>query len=183
MALFPKEITTGAIYLIRNPLDVAVSFAHHENSTVDEIIDRMGSDTYTLLDAPDRLYPHFRQKLLSWSGHVRSWIEYSPHNVHVVRYEDLLQRPLAPVTALLRYTGVAVDDSRLQEAIEFSRFERLQMQEAERGFAEKQPTAPSFFRQGTAGAWRERLSSGQLQRLVRAHQCIMARFGYLSAFE
>src|ERR1700694_5130861 len=31
-------VTSGAIYIVRNPLDVAISFAHHMNKSIDETI-------------------------------------------------------------------------------------------------------------------------------------------------
>ena len=36
------EFTAGAIYVVRNPLDVALSYAHHLGATLDDIIDLMG---------------------------------------------------------------------------------------------------------------------------------------------
>src|SRR6056300_989710 len=36
LPLFPPEATAGALVIVRNPLDVAVSFAHHNASTIDK---------------------------------------------------------------------------------------------------------------------------------------------------
>ena len=38
--LISKAATAGVIYLLRNPLDVAVSFAHHSATTVEPILKR-----------------------------------------------------------------------------------------------------------------------------------------------
>ena len=40
-AMFPANANARAIYLVRNPLDVASSFAHHQNRTIDQIIDAL----------------------------------------------------------------------------------------------------------------------------------------------
>ncbi len=34
-------VSLGAIYIVRNPLDVAVSYAHLSNAPVDRVIDQM----------------------------------------------------------------------------------------------------------------------------------------------
>ena len=46
--LIPADATQGAIYVARNPLDVAVSFARHLNRTVEEAVDRMALESMNL---------------------------------------------------------------------------------------------------------------------------------------
>ena len=46
--LFPKEATAGAIYIIRNPLDVVVSFADHSGWDYDKAILRMADEKFAL---------------------------------------------------------------------------------------------------------------------------------------
>ncbi|MBX2867818.1 MAG: sulfotransferase domain-containing protein, partial [Acidiferrobacterales bacterium] len=36
--MFPQDANCKAIYLIRNPLDIVPSYAHHDNSTLNEVI-------------------------------------------------------------------------------------------------------------------------------------------------
>ena len=36
--IFPEEITEGVIYLIRNPLDIAISYSYHNSESIDETI-------------------------------------------------------------------------------------------------------------------------------------------------
>ncbi len=179
-ALFPISATSGVIYVVRNPLDVVVSYAHHEYKSLDDIISRMNLSRFTILNSPDVLYTQLPQTLLSWSGHVRSWLEQTDLNVHIVQYEELLQRPLATFTEIVRFCGLPQDVPRIKKAIDFSCFDRLYDQEVSRGFAEKQPTSQSFFRQGKAGDWQTHLTRGQVQQLAETHHRIMDRFGYLA---
>ena len=37
------EVTAGAIYIVRNPLDVAISYAHHIGHPIDKAIEIMGT--------------------------------------------------------------------------------------------------------------------------------------------
>jgi hypothetical protein len=62
-------VTSGAIYIVRNPLDVAISLAHHMSRTIDEAIETMGSaDTETPIN-DKRIHEIWG----SWSQHVESW--------------------------------------------------------------------------------------------------------------
>ena len=180
LPLFPKGATAGVIYLIRNPLDVAVSYAHHADRPVEAIIRWMGSDTHAMNAADGRLYDRLRERLLSWSGHVRSWVDEPDLSVHVVRYEDMARRPVTAFTGIVRYAGLTLDAERIRVALDRSQFDRLQAQEAAHGFAAKQPTAVSFFREGRVGSWRGSLTEGQVQQLVTDHNRVMRRYGYLN---
>ncbi|GAH18165.1 unnamed protein product, partial [marine sediment metagenome] len=42
--IFPKEITKGVLYIIRNPLDIAISYSYHNNDTIDETISILNDD-------------------------------------------------------------------------------------------------------------------------------------------
>jgi hypothetical protein len=98
-----------------------------------------------------------------------------------VRYEDLRADPISVFTGMVRFCGLDDDAVRIARAVDFSRFERMQQQEAEHGFAEKLPEAASFFRKGISGSWREALTPELVAKLIADHQAEMRRFGYLSA--
>lgn len=61
-------VTAGAIYLVRNPLDVAISFAHHMGTTIDFAIDRMAEDDLETSVTERASYEIYG----SWSQHVES---------------------------------------------------------------------------------------------------------------
>lgn len=75
--------------------------------------------------------------------------------------------------------GLSADAAAIDAALEACRFERLQAQEAERGFREKAPRAASFFRRGEAGGWRDDLTPDLVAQIVQNHAPMMRRFGYL----
>ena len=176
---FPRTGALGAVYLVRNPLDVAVSYAHHLNWPIRATIERMNDPDACEAHNAHGVYPELPEPLTTWSNHVTSWTGQTALPVLVVRYEDLLADPRGQFGAIVRFTGLAMDGPRLERAIERSAFHRLRAQEAAAGFREKQPTAPSFFRAGVAGQWRGVLQAAQVQALVDAHGDVMERFGYL----
>jgi hypothetical protein len=175
--IVPADATAGAIYIIRNPLDVAVSFAHHMSKPIDWSVNEMASNTAAYhSDLPIR---NLNQTLVSWSGHVRSWVDQRAFPVHVVRYEDLHERPLEAFAAIATCCRLQNKPNSVQQAIERSSFEALQTQELKSGFRERPEKLASFFRQGRVGAWREVLSPAQIARIIDDHGPVMERFGYL----
>lgn len=178
--LFPADITRAAVYLVRNPLDLAVSLAHHENKTLDEAIDRMSRETTTLDGHHDRLDFQLPQRLMSWSQHVLSWLDQRSIPVRLMRYEDIYRRPIEEFTETVRFIGLDPDVERVRRAVAFSSFETLRQQELKHGFTEKPYGAASFFRGGGVGGWREALTKTQVERLVHDHGAAMRRLGYIS---
>ena len=180
--LFPPAATAGVVYLVRHPCDVAVSFAHHQQWSIDRTVDEMNRPEAALAPAGRRIAGSLPQPLATWSGHATSWLE-SGLPLHLVRYEDMLADPESAFAAVLRFVGFDPDPGRLAAAVERAGFERLRAQEERVGFRERQPSAPSFFRSGAAGGWRDALTPEQVRALVEAHGPVMARFGYLREAE
>lgn len=179
-ALIPPDATACALYFVRNPLDVAVSFAHHSAmASVDHLITALANEQHCFCDTSAAESNQLRQKLLSWSSHVRSWVDAPGIRVHVMRYEDMKRTPEETFARAVRFLGLPEDRARLEKAIAFSRFDELRAQEEKAGFREKMPKAKSFFRKGEVGSWREVLTPDQAQRIVTAHAAVMRRFGYL----
>jgi len=171
----------AAIYLIRDPRDVAISLAHFSSLSIDDAITRLNSTHATL--SVDRLgaAPQLRQTLLDWSGHADSWLGQTSVPVLTIRYEDLKTRPAAEVARALAFAGQEAAPSDVERAVANAAFEELQRQEAEKGFIEQAPGVAPFFRAGRAGAWREILSPEQRARIEDAHGLMMDRFGYARA--
>lgn len=174
--LFPQDVTAGAIYIVRNPLDVAVSWAFHAEEGTAQSIARL-NDTCATLGGGG--LPLYRSRVLDWSGHVRSWCD-APFPVLVVRYEDLLQDAARELRRVVRFLGFqSVAEGQLRDAVARSAFASLRRREARAGFVEKPPTnAGRFFREGKAGGWRTALSAANVRKIVDAHAPTMAAFGY-----
>ncbi|NDJ60965.1 MAG: sulfotransferase domain-containing protein [Chloroflexi bacterium] len=177
--LHPTDVSFGVIYLIRNPLDVAISYAHHSATDIDTAIDLMSREIHTLAAPPNTEAHQIGQRLMSWSGHVRSWVDQAPLQRLVVRYEDLVAQPQAAFARVIAFLSWDLDSARLEKAIRFSSFSELKQQERAHGFHEKNPDSESFFRKGKSGDWRATLTAAQIQRIVADHGEIMARFDYL----
>jgi hypothetical protein len=169
-------VTAGAIYLVRNPLDVAISFAHHIGTDVDDAIRRMASEGIETPVSDKAVYEVYG----SWSQHVRSWTRRPHRAIYVMRYEDMLVDPHAAFGKLARHLLLAPTNKQLETAIERSSFERLREQEEAHGFREKPEVAERFFREGRAGEWRDKLTRRQVRKIVKDHTAMMQKFSYLT---
>jgi len=169
------QVSSGAIYIVRNPLDVALSFADFQGIAVDDAI--------TLMATPGLVIPRhdegINEVLGSWSEHVASWTGRPSPGLHVVRYEDLIANGLETFRHVTRFLRLEVAQERLERAVRHASFETLRRQEDSDGFPERSAAQERFFRQGRAGGWREQLGEDQVRRIVAAHRLQMARFGYV----
>jgi aryl sulfotransferase len=179
--LVGREGTLGAVYVIRNPLDVAPSAADHWNCTVDKAIEWMGAPAATLSGGRRTNQAQVRQRLLTWSEHVLSWVDAPGLRCEVIRYEDMESDPQAVFARAAAFLDLPHDPIRVAKAVRFSRFEELARQEERNGFRERPQHACRFFRRGGSGGWREALTDEQVRRIVTDHGEVMRRFGYLDA--
>jgi hypothetical protein len=177
--LIPRDATDRALYFVRNPLDVAVSFAHHNGWDYDRSIEKMADDSFTFCGNPKRLHNQLRQKVLSWSGHVESWTDGPSFPVHVMRYEDMKTSPLETFTKAVSFMGLPHSSDQIEKALAHSAFDVVRKQEEQDGFKEKSPASARFFRKGQTGSWRAELNETQAERIVSDHFAVMRRFGYL----
>ena len=169
------DVTLAAIYLVRNPLDVAISYAHHSGISIDRTIASMEDEK--LITSKSRLNVY--EFLGSWSFHVASWLSLPHRPVYLMRYEDMLADPVSAFTALAKYLRLKANAAQIEAAINMSHFGELAAQEDKNGFNERPKQAPKFFRSGKAGQWREVLTQAQIRAVVSAHAPMMQRCGYL----
>ncbi|WP_271078519.1 sulfotransferase domain-containing protein [Aurantiacibacter sp. MUD61] len=177
-AIFPARCSRAAIYIVRNPLDVAVSYAHHlSNEDHADVVDAMST--------PNRIIgggtkEQIEQDLGDWSGHFRSWTLQGKIPVLVIRYEDMKENTELELRRIFRFLEISEDAFAmpLSQAVEKADFTRLQELERERGFAEKPVRARSFFRSGRVGDGCRVLPAELIARIVDEHGEVMRELGY-----
>lgn len=176
--LITPDATAGAVYVVRNPFDVAVSFAHHYQVSLERAVEALCDPEYVLPPSGGQ----GAQVIADWTTHYRSWTTAPGLTRHVVRYEDMARAPESTFTALAQFLGLEADRARLDRAIRFSAFDELAAQERREGFVEARPDkrAP-FFRRGRVGGWREVLTREQVARLSDCHRDLLLELGYLDA--
>ena len=181
--LIDPEASCGTLYLIRNPLDVAISYAHHAAGSIDEAIASMADPEHRLARAEGGTgaKAQVEQRLLTWSDHVTSWIDQKRIPVMVLRYEDMSTKGADAFAAAARFLGFCAEREAIERAVEFSSFATLRRQEENEPFRERAQASASFFRKGAVGDWQTGLTGSQVERIVATHRQVMERFGYCDA--
>ncbi|WP_271079531.1 sulfotransferase domain-containing protein [Aurantiacibacter sp. MUD61] len=177
--IFPPECSLGVIYVVRDPMDVAVSFSHHQAHTdYGPAVRQVNAE---VVASNSRHTRQLRQQLLGWSDHYRSWHDQDGIPVMTVRYEDLLADTAGCLRRLAAFAQIpeGEDEARIRHAVEASSFRKLQETEAEKGFREKPEKAQRFFRSGRSGEGREKLTPEQQQVIIARNGPLMRELGYL----
>lgn len=167
--------SAGGIYIVRDPRDVAPSLARHIGSTIDQAIKVMQTRAFSTPSNRETAFEIWG----SWSEHVRSWTMDSNQSILVVRYEDMLAKPMETFTKIVRHLGQKGGEAQIADAIELSSFDKLKRQEEATGFRERSARADRFFVSGKAGGWRDKLTGAQANTIAVNHREVMAAFGYL----
>jgi aryl sulfotransferase len=195
----------AVLYVIRDPRDVAVSYAHHFDRPVEWAAARLCDPANTLAPGTRGVAPQVPQRLGDWSAHVLSWVDQPWLPVHVLRYEDALADPVRAFGAAFAAVGLLASDpasgpasdpaadpaadlaadfaadlaADLAAAVDACTFDRLAAAEAAAGFRERPRPDTPFFRRGQTGTWRDELPAPLADHLATAHHTVMTRFGYL----
>lgn len=172
----------AALYLVRDPRDVVVSFAYHNEDRLDATI-KLLNNAAAYLSGTARVFP---QRLGDWSGHVNGWRHQTEIPVSVIRYEDLQRDTSQVLRRTLEWLGsdsnADMADS-VSRAVRHCELSELQRQERESGFRLRpestlSPGASLFFRRGRVGDWRDHLSPAQVREIERTHGETMVELGY-----
>ncbi len=177
--LYAPSITTGTIYLVRNPLDIVGSLANHLGCSIDKAIDFINDPNGMLFGKTHKYFTQSKQFLRDWSGHVSSWLERGDMNVGFVRYEDLVRHDGQILFGIANHVGIEARANNITSALNACSFDSLREMEKVYGFREKAQSTTKFFRWGKVGLWKRELNSEQKNRVIMQHDEWMKKLGYL----
>jgi hypothetical protein len=174
MPTINASVSVGAVYVVRDPRDVALSLARFLEASIDDAIKVLNTQAYVTNNSARGAGEVWG----SWSEHARSWTDARDDSVMVVRYEDMLARPTETFDGIARHLRLPASPVQVNEAVALASFDNLRETEARVGFVERTTKSTPFFASGKAGVWRERLSALQIGAILDAHGAAMTRFGY-----
>jgi hypothetical protein len=175
--LFPQEVSALGIYMVRNPLDVAVSFSSHLGASIDETIGMMNS-VLEFGAGETQFTSQLFQEVGSWKDHVLSWTTQESFPVRLVRYEDLGSDGPNLLMSIFQTLGMDIPESAIRSAVDNAKFEKLRSLEEKQGFCERPASQKRFFRSGRVGQWREVLTRPQMARIISYNGQVMEQLGY-----
>lgn len=172
LPLFSQMWVRKAIYVMRDPRDVACSLKNHMGTTYEEAVNFIANKG-TLTD--DYQMTHI---LTGWSEHVHTWTTQDAIPTCIVKYEDLREDPARELRDMVEFLEWGeLDEDRIRQAVEQNTFEVWQEREKREGFKEAKKHGP-FFRRGIVGAWRDELSPELVERVEKDHGEEMLAQGY-----
>lgn len=160
--LLHSQAVEGAVYIVRNPLDVCVSLAYYlGHNCIEKSIEQMANPNFMFCKNTNDQEIQLRQILRSWSEHVTSWTTNKDFPVHVVRYEDMLFSPSTTFSGIVDFLKLPYSQSEIDLSVSSCEFAKLQSAEEKYGFKERNKSSAPFFRQGKSDGWKKILSKKQ----------------------
>ena len=169
--------TFGLIYLVRDPRDIAISYASHLGKTIDEaiyIMSKKNALTYT----PSQ-YPVLMSK---WDYHYLSWNNLNVPKI-IIKYENLLNNTGAVLNEIIEFfiynfdININFKNIEFENIIKSTQFKKLQKDEKSFGFGESGKSV--FFRKGKAMQWKEKLTNEQIKKIEETFKSNMIALGYI----
>ncbi|WP_259013971.1 sulfotransferase domain-containing protein [Emticicia fluvialis] len=161
LPVFHSQHPTAVIYIMRNPLDVTLSFSRYLDIRPDEIIDRYicksGSTIYM-----DNYFPRV---IGTWDEHFYSWYNQKMLPVHLVKYEEMKLNPHKAFKEMINFLGLDFSDEAFGQAINKTDFNSLKKMENEQGFREKLLSHVPFFHTGEPNQGKINLTENQIEKI------------------
>lgn len=161
-ALFPEEITTGAIYILRNPFDVAISYAEHLGRDIDHTIVHMATPEAI---AGGNAAKGKWELTGSWGEHVDTWTKRP--NTLILRYEDMVDDTEGCFRKCIDYLGIDYNEKQMEKALRETKPTHLRALESTFGFREKPAHTDSFFKRCSYGHFKDTLTVEQMVAIYR----------------
>tara|TARA_B100000963_G_scaffold338503_1_gene335419 strand:+ start:752 stop:1594 length:843 start_codon:yes stop_codon:yes gene_type:complete len=179
-----KDNTSGAIYIVRDPRDIAVSFSYHLGITLSEMVDLMINEEHLISEKDFVLEKKEAGStfLSSWSNHYNSWKNYNLSKILIIKYEDLIKKTFEKFYEIISYLNkmekIEINEKNISNSIELTKFENLQNLEKKYGFEEK-TLSKTFFREGKIGSWKQELNKDLSKKIEKYFEKEMRELNYL----
>ena len=173
-----NETAKGAIYIIRDPRDVVISYSNHLNKSIDETIKIIQKDN-TITYSHKNNFPVLMSR---WDYHIMSWFNLKSPKIFI-QYEHMLDNTEMIIKILVKFLNehlsynITITDNSIKKIIENTNFEKLKEKEKTEGFPEASKNSV-FFRKGIKNQWQDILSSNQEKVISEAFYRTMKKFNY-----
>jgi hypothetical protein len=118
----------------------------------------------------------------TWNDHVKSWLDNTPRNFIVVKYENLIESPHSKLKEILRSAGLKICEDKLEKALHASNFmnmRRIEMAEYSQCSTLDGSDSKKFFvRSATPGEWRKYFSQEMHDDFLAVHGSALSILGY-----
>ena len=179
--------TLGAVYIVRDPRKIVLSYANHSEISLDESLNRL-LELRTLGGQNDRQNQSVTH-VGSWSSNYNSWKEFKKVNKYLlIKYEDLVSKPEETFLSILDFihklsnSKFIVDKNKLKNVLKTTTFEYLQNLEKKTSFPEAIKSASgkdiTFFKYGKKNTGKD-IPDEVRSKLEKTLELEMSELGYL----
>ena len=184
-----KNLSLGAIYIVRDPRNLITSMTHHYSLNYEQAYSKLINEKQTLLEkSTDGDYSNFTF-LGSWSSHYKSWKNTKDFKTLFIKYEDLENNKLETFNKIVNFINSlkkdqsTVDEKRFKNAINSTNFSNLRNKEENEGFEESVYSSlgekKRFFNLGFNNRWQKILPKNILLKLNNSLQNDLNDLGYI----
>jgi hypothetical protein len=182
----------GIIYLIRDPRDIAVSWANHSGINFSESIKFITNKNSNIGWDEDKnveLLKIIKPKVLvsDWQNHINSW---TASNLEVplliIKFEELILHREKYIRILLDFFkknfNLIINDAeiKIRNIVDSTNFKKLKEKEEKEGFSES--LSGKFFNNGKSGIWESHLSDNQVKIIENKFGALMKKHKYSLRF-
>ena len=178
--------TLGVIYIVRDPRNVATSFARHNSKSVRDTVDIMTNSLATGNEANQ-----VETYLGSWNFNYNSWKVFKSSNIyHLLKYEDLIFNTKNSFKQVLNFINnnlkfpISIDDRKVEKVIDETKFSKMRDLEKKVGFDEAKINDNTgkvvpFFNLGPKNNWKKNLDVDLSSKIQEAFREEMIELNYL----
>ena len=176
-----KQNSLGAIYIVRDPRDIIISYSSFLKKSYNEVVTYLfNSESFELSNIDGKQFDF--TLIGSWSDNYNSWRNYKSIEVLIVKYEDLISDTQNTFTKIIKYLNkidnIKIDNEKIKSCIKLTSFKNLRKIEEEKGFIEK-GYGGFFFRKGKVGDWKEKLNQALVKKIEEKFKLEMKELGYI----
>ena len=176
----------GVIYIVRDPRNVATSFAHHNSKSLKNTVDLMINPL-----AIGNELNQVETYLGSWNFNYNSWKVFKSSNrYYLLKYEDLIfdtKNSFEKVLNFINYDlkfPISIEDRKIEKVIDETNFSKMRDLEKKVGFDEAKINDNTgkvvpFFNLGPKNNWKKNLDDKSISILEKSFKDEMKELGYL----
>ncbi len=168
-----SKYTNFFIYIVRDPREVLVSYAHHSGMSI--------NDCFEVFIDKSMGHKKIFETIIRWDYHYKSWKSFKSVPNIIIKYEDLIDNTEKILYEILqelsKILNFSINNYKIKKSIKKNEFSSLKKLEKKIKFHESSNN--NFFRSGKKDTWKDILTSQQIKTIENVFNKEMKELNYL----